>query len=135
MKEQSLFRLNVGRAEADNLEKAIRNAYSNAEQSFSIGQFSYDGPAPGAFGFGEGFLELIGESWDELMKIPEAVVILSQGIADYIRLRGNTQSISIKEVNGQISVSFESMGGAAMTDPAEIAAALVGAVQNIKSKE
>lgn len=133
MNEPFLFRMEVSQAEAEELEKAIRNAFSQPGQPFSVGTFSYKGPAPGSFGFGLGFLELIGGAWSELMKIPDAVKILAQGLADYLRLRGNTQTVVFKIANGQISGSFKATGNAMANDPAEIAKSLGVALQEAKS--
>ena len=133
MGKQVLLRVQVGRTEAEELEKAVRAAFSQAGQSFSVGAFSYNGPAPGAFGFGEGFLELMGGAWTELMKVPEAVKILAQGLADYLRLRGNSQTVVFTIVDGQVRGSFKATGSAVANDPAEIARSLGVALQKAKT--
>ncbi|MDP6543238.1 MAG: hypothetical protein QGH60_04555 [Phycisphaerae bacterium] len=132
MGEQVFLRAELGPTEADELEKAIYSAFSRAGEPLSDGTFHYNGPPSGAFGLGGGFLGLLGDAWSNLMKVPEAVKILAQGIADYLRLRGDTQTVVFEIVDDQISVSFNSTGNAAVNDPAEIARSLATVLKSVK---
>lgn len=129
MSEQNPLRMVASQVEADALEAAIRAAFSQAESTYNVGAFSYQGPAPGGFGFGEGVLDFIGGAWAELMKVPEAINILAQGIADYLRLKGNKQAIVFSVVDGQIRGSFEATGNAVSSEPDAIAKSLAAAIQ------
>lgn len=129
MGERTLLRMQVSQAEADALESAIREAFSQQGQPLAQDAMLYSGPAPGAFGFGQGVLDFFGDAWREFIKVPDAVKALAKGIADYLRLRGSSQTIVFTVVDGQVNVSFKATGKAVASDPAEIAKALTDALQ------
>lgn len=135
MNEPFLFRVEVSQTGAEELEESIRNAFAQSGKSFPVGTISYTGPAPGSFGFGQGFLELIGGAWSELMKIPDAVKILAHGIADYLRLKGSTQTVVFEVNDGKITGSFKATGSAIAPDPVQIAKALSDVLQKSQSRE
>lgn len=88
----------------------------------------FEGPPPGAFGFGEGALKFAERAWDDIAKVPRAV----EAIGKAIETIANKEACVIRAETGPddtIKISFIAIGD---LDEAEVVAKFADLVKHNK---
>lgn len=105
------FKLEIDENAASQLKQEITKALESAEIEISESEvWQFEGPPPGAFGFGEGILKFLESAWRELVKVPGAVLAVAEGIREYLKKRPDTV-IELTRSDGSTATIKANMDG------------------------
>jgi hypothetical protein len=123
--DPNAFTLSVRPSNAAALREAIEHAFAADGTALPANLIVYEGPPPGAFGADEGWLGFASDAWSQLMKLPKAVQILAQGIADF----ATKTRISVRV---RVDETIITISAAASADVSKIVAELTSALAHRK---
>ena len=69
----------------------------------------YEGPPPGALGFGDGLLKFLGHGLEQLVKVPNALEALCKGIAGWMVKERLSADIRVAP-GGEVNIRFRASG-------------------------
>jgi hypothetical protein len=107
-KENYIVSIACGTEHIVGLENEIKKAFLNSGLNLPVNLYRYNAPPPGSFGFAEGWLDFVGSSLKDILKIPRAVETLANGVAGYmtknkLEIRIKTENEGAKETIVKIS--------------------------------
>lgn len=116
-KQRPTLRIAVRASSAPELQHEIGDSLRHAgvELETGLDLLTYEGPPPGAFGFGAGWLEVATGAWQELVRLPKAVEAVAEGIAKWMNKERVNASVE-RRPDGTVVINFLSSGGQVDTD-------------------
>lgn len=103
-----LFRIGINPDLSDELMNSINDAIT--EEFHVEDVVSYEGPPEGAFGFGDGFINFLKDTWADIIKMPKLIEKIADGIHEFLLSRPNMVITIELESGTKININAKASG-------------------------